>query len=692
MKKAGVCLGLVLILSLVMALWMVPSSAATVVSQFAITDLDLPSNSMRPDTVVTVPSPLKVHSVEWYDETANTYLESNDYFREGHVYTVVIWVDPGSATFACVNDLTPNVKATVLGLEAGVYKAYEYKAWAMVEVRYTFPAVPRYGWVRTIDVSVTTPEGGKPLSYAKCSRTGYQTSNIFDASNASYNANRKNGIGWRMKGNSFVSLNHADNPVAVPGNIYSVSVDVTLIGGYAFAPNVTYKINGNPASGNLEYGGTVACVSYEFPPTKTVIYRIDLDVPAPKADELPQYPALSGTGFTHSQKESGTTVNGITYLSGNTALSKLGTFAPNTTYTVKVDLKLLEHYALHPQVNVYMNGKPAVITVGSGGEFTLSADFSTGGTQVHNHAVSVWISDGKDHYKVCMEASCHQEIPGTREAHTGGTATCQALAKCTVCGVLYGEKGGHDWSGDWDYSDKTGHAHICNTPGCTVRDSIVPHVEGPTGTPDTAVVCAACGYIIRPAANHVHDLKKIPAREATCMEPGSLEYYACSGCSELFKDAEGKTTFDSPEQIVTAPLGHKPGDWSADGDYHWRTCETCSEALDETKMIHEDGDADGRCDTCAYDKTTGVLPPSAEGDKDDGKTPGGNDSAGTASDGADASDGKKDEKDAESEGSFGWIWIAVAAALLLIALVVVLLVLRKKKRASGQTPPTNPNA
>lgn len=43
------------------------------------------------------------------------------------------------------------------------------------------------------------------------------------------------------------------------------------------------------------------------------------------------------------------------------------------------------------------------------------------------------------------------------EDHTGGTATCQALAICEVCGAAYGEKAGHVYGEDGN----------CTTPDCT---------------------------------------------------------------------------------------------------------------------------------------------------------------------------------------------------------------------------------
>jgi len=693
MKKKVYLITLVLLLTVVLVAGFLSltSSAATKISEVAITGIDLPERWGRPDTTASVNhAGAKVYSIDWYDETAEKFLESNDTFVEGHRYTAQIWVEAKSNyEFACANDNTPTVKATVFRMEAEVTKAYEYKAWAMVVVNITFPEVPKVAWVRTVDVAVTTPEAGKPLSYEKCTRNGYSSNNIFGESNASYNAVNKNGIGWQIKNPSSQDLYHADNPKAVAGYTYKVVIDVVAQYGYAIAPDAVYKVNGKPADGNLNYGGGVARVSYVFPPAKSIIYRIDLDITAPKADELPQYPALSGTGYTHTDASSDTTVNGITYIANGNKLNKFSAFAANTTYTVSIELKVLENYQLHPQCNLYVNGVAAT-AVGpwDDGTFTVLADFTTGSAPVHNHIPSGWISDGKSHYKICIDASCQQEIPGTRAAHTGGTATCQSKAKCSVCDVLYGTVSDHVWSDDWSYIGKDGHARTCTVPGCTGRDTVQAHVEGPTGTPDTEVVCAHCGYIIRPAVNHVHSLKLIPEKAPSCIEPGTKAHYACSGCSDLFYDGDASSpAIGSVDDLVIPPVGHTLSEWEKNGEYHWRNCTVCEAVLDETRMFHGDEDGNGRCDSCDYQFAEGTVPPVAT-DTDTG-TDSGSDAVTDSSTGsvtgtssAPATDGSSG--DGEGEDFLNPIWIILPVSGAVVAAGATAFVLVNKKKSGKE--------
>ena len=82
------------------------------------------------------------YSIDWYDETDKAFLEGSDTFREGHIYSVQIWVEAMDGYyFRCINDSTPDVTATLDGRTLTVTKAYEYKAFAMVVLNYTFDAV-----------------------------------------------------------------------------------------------------------------------------------------------------------------------------------------------------------------------------------------------------------------------------------------------------------------------------------------------------------------------------------------------------------------------------------------------------------------------------------------------------------------------------------------------------------------------
>ena len=97
----------------------------------------------------------------------------------------------------------------------------------------------------------------------------------------------------------------------------------------------------------------------------------------------------------------------------------------------------------------------------------------------------------------CGDSYTSDRTPATG-AHTGGTATCQKLAECEVCGTPYGELGTHTY-------DAEGFDKDCNTPGCD-------HVR----------TCA-----------HNGDKEIIPGTPATCTTPGYTNGEKCAICGEV---------------------------------------------------------------------------------------------------------------------------------------------------------------
>ena len=114
----------------------------------------------------------------------------------------------------------------------------------------------------------------------------------------------------------------------------------------------------------------------------------------------------------------------------------------------------------------------------------------------YNHtADSEWhnSADGKYHYHKCTHCS---EILDKAD-HSGGTATCENKAVCSVCGLEYGDKLGHDY-GEVKY---TWADNICKAERVCKHDST--HIESETVT--------ATGTTIT---------------EATCKEKGKMKYTA----------------------------------------------------------------------------------------------------------------------------------------------------------------------
>ena len=114
----------------------------------------------------------------------------------------------------------------------------------------------------------------------------------------------------------------------------------------------------------------------------------------------------------------------------------------------------------------------------------------TADSEWHNSA------DGTYHYHKCTHSGCSVTLD--KADHSGGTKTCENKAVCSVCGLEYGDKLGHDY-GEVKYtwtSDNT-----CKAERVCKHDST--HIESETVT--------ATGTTIT---------------EATCKEKGKMKYTA----------------------------------------------------------------------------------------------------------------------------------------------------------------------
>ena len=81
---------------------------------------------------------------------------------------------------------------------------------------------------------------------------------------------------------------------------------------------------------------------------------------------------------------------------------------------------------------------------------------------------------------------------------------------------------------------------------------------------------------------HVHDLIKTEAKDATCTEAGNIEYWTCSECEKLFSDEEGTTEITAADTVVPAK-GHslekteaKEATCTEAGNIEYWTCSVCN--------------------------------------------------------------------------------------------------------------------
>lgn len=250
-----------LILLLLLTLLPTPVGAVTTISHVSLTGLDYPVFGATPDTTVnSATTGCTIHSLEWYDETTDRFIDNTELIEDEHQYTAIIWVEAQDGyDFQCINDYTVDTTATVDGVGANVCKAYEYKAWAMVEVRLTFPPVPTNAWIYTVDLHPKAPEVGKSPDYTPTSRNQYR--GITLPGREEYTLY---GIAW-MKDNQTMPTS---GQVFEAGHSYTYIATIVNKDGFAFAYRPTFTVREYVADGDffwVEGIGEVLQVEYTFP-------------------------------------------------------------------------------------------------------------------------------------------------------------------------------------------------------------------------------------------------------------------------------------------------------------------------------------------------------------------------------------------------------------------------------------------
>ena len=168
----------------------------------------------------------------------------------------------------------------------------------------------------------------------------------------------------------------------------------------------------------------------------------------------------------------------------------------------------------------------------------------------YNHtADSEWhnSADGKYHYHKCTHCS---EILDKAD-HSGGTATCENKAVCSVCGLEYGDKLGHDYGEvKYTWTDNT-----CKAERVCKHDST--HIESETVT--------ATGTTIT---------------EATCKEKGKMKYTA-TFVNTAFSMQEKEVDIDFAPHTFGAWKDEIPATTEDFGTKGHKDCTVCGKHFDK---------------------------------------------------------------------------------------------------------------
>ena len=151
-----------------------------------------------------------------------------------------------------------------------------------------------------------------------------------------------------------------------------------------------------------------------------------------------------------------------------------------------------------------------------------------------------WVADevANVHYEKCRVCG---KTSGTSN-HSGGTASCKAQAKCEKCGASYGEL------------DATNHVNF------DYKNAVKPTetTKGYTGDK----YCADCGAFIEQGkecsaqcTGGCKDLKLVKGTPKTCTADGTIDYYECPKCHNIYRDEKG-TILLTEADLVDKCTGH----------------------------------------------------------------------------------------------------------------------------------------
>ena len=126
---------------------------------------------------------------------------------------------------------------------------------------------------------------------------------------------------------------------------------------------------------------------------------------------------------------------------------------------------------------------------------------------------------------------------------------CETPILCKICQVETTAANTHDFAGAWQ-TDEAGHWHKCQNANCTVTDTKEAHSGGEATCKDAAV----CEFCKKPYGKpNGHDYVYQKGTPATHEADGVKEHYTCKNCDTLFDKDKQETTKENLVLPTLAP-------------------------------------------------------------------------------------------------------------------------------------------
>lgn len=222
----------------------------------------------------------------------------------------------------------------------------------------------------------------------------------------------------------------------------------------------------------------------------------------------------------------------------------IGSSAPTFSYKLsETGLNLTTEPTFSGPANMDTAGTYTITPSGANAGTNYTISYVNGTLTITDHEwAENWTILGGKHWKDCNVSGC--AVKKDEAAHSGGTATCQALAKCAACGTEYGELAAHDWDTAWT-SDGANHWHKCKTSGCNETKDKATHTSSGPATEEKAETCTKCGYEIAPKLPHTH-------KYATTWSKDASQHWYAATCGHDVKSDAANHTWDNGVETTKA--------------------------------------------------------------------------------------------------------------------------------------------
>ena len=235
----------------------------------------------------------------------------------------------------------------------------------------------------------------------------------------------------------------------------------------------------------------------------------------------------------------------------------------NTSYTASITLTADTGYEFtDPTTATVMGNAATSVTKNDNGTLTVTYTFpeipdtvdpvisgvEDGKTYCSAQTVTVSDNDAIKEVTVNGTKVTLDEYNQFTRYPASGTQTIIAIDKAgnrTTVTVTIND--GHTY-GEWQSNGNGMHIRYCTVAGCSGYED--GECTGGEATCTVKAECAYCGEEYGELDSSNHNLVNTPAKDATVIETGNIEYWQCENCDKYFSDENGENEISLEDTVI----------------------------------------------------------------------------------------------------------------------------------------------